>query len=218
MKKIRLSSRLAKAFALVPSDANVIDVGADRGQFSLALALNGHIVFAVENKKGPYEALCQTFKEYSDLPLTASLSDGLDILPKEVDTACLLGMGGETITSILTRGEKKLSQLQTIIIEPQSAFSQPISFLIDHGYQNDAGEYIFERRYYPLLRFVKQEKAEETSGIERKYGPYPVSQKDKLLLSYLRKEISQLEPYKENTNTAQKISELEEETSIILNG
>lgn len=152
----------------------------------------GFKVYAVENKRGPFDNLRQNV-EGSGYEITCLFSDGIDILPKDVDTCCILGMGGNTIYEILSKDLDKLAQLSTIVIEPQSNATLPISFLLSHGFMNDAGKYVFEKRYYPLLRFVKGH--ENNSDIEIKYGPYPVRRKDALLKCMIEKEMKQQEAY-----------------------
>lgn len=118
-------------------------------------------------------------------------------------------MGGNTIYDILSQKETNLIQLKTIIIEPQSNISLPIEFLLSHGYINDDGKYVYEKRYYPLLRFIKGK--ESISDLEKKYGPYPVRNKDSLLKEMLRKEIHQLDPYVSKKETLLKQENLKQE-------
>ncbi len=179
-------------------------MGADRGQFSIYLANHDHNVIAIENKKGPYINLEKSIKEQGLLHLSCVLADGIDYLPAEVDCCCILGMGGNTIFDILSRYPERLKQFKSIIIEPQSIASQPISYLLSMGFENDAGKYVYERRYYPLLRFVPATSSKKHSPLEEKYGPYPVQQKDPLLLAMLDKEIKQLEPYLDQEETKKK--------------
>ncbi len=183
-------------------------MGADRGTFSLALANAGFQVYAVENKKGPFENLRQNISQ-SQFEITCLFSNGIDILPKEVDTCCILGMGGNTIYDILSKDGEKLSQLSTILIEPQSNASLPISFLLSHGFRNDEGKYVYEKRYYPLLRFVKGE--ETNSDLEIKYGPSPVRKKDPLLKCMIEKEIQQQIPYLDQEKAKEKYCSLKKE-------
>jgi tRNA A22 N-methylase len=179
-------------------------VGADRGQFSIYLANHNHNVIAIENKKGPYLNLEKSIKEEGLLHLSCVLADGLDYLPSEVDCCCILGMGGSTIYDILSRHEDRLKQFKSIIIEPQSCASQAISYLLSLGFENDAGLYVYEKRYYPLLRFVPSAESQKYSSLDEKYGPYPVRMKDPLLLEMLEKHINQLEPYQDQEETKKK--------------
>lgn len=171
----------------------VIDVGADHGLSSLFLASHNHKVYASEVAKGPFLILKNAVDQHSELKITCLLMDGLKGLPEDVDTALILGMGGKTIHKILCDSKDKLSQLNDIIIEPQSNFEEPIQFLLENAYINDAGTYIFERHYYPILRFTKSATKTNYSKNEIRYGPYPYLHKDENLLKYLDSQLLRLE-------------------------
>jgi len=207
---IVLSSRLEKALALLPPSLPLIDVGADHGFFSLSASKEGRKVYAVENKVGPYHTLKENLSEYPRYPVEAILADGFEVLPSDVRAAALLGMGGKTIEGILSAYPEKLSQLDVILIEPQSLFSLPITYLVRHGYTNDSGEMILEKRYYPLLRFVKGK--EEASEAGLKYGSYLVKKKDPLLKEYLLSSIHALAPFEKQ---AEKKRAFEEDYKMI---
>lgn len=166
---------------------------------------------AIENKKGPYLNLEKSIKEEGLLNLSCVLADGIDYLPSEVDCCCILGMGGNTIYEILSSHPESLKQFKSIIIEPQSIASQPISYLLNMGFENDAGIYVYEKRYYPLLRFIPIDKKKNHSPLEQKYGPYPVRHKDPLLKEMLDKEINQLLPYLNQEETKKEYDLLVEE-------
>jgi len=172
-----------------------LDVGADHGYLSLSLAKANHVMYACENKVGPFNILCKSL-ENQNSSVTPILSDGLTDLPKDCQGIFILGMGGKTILKILSEGQAKLSQLKHIVIEPQSDFDLPISFLLSHGFKNDFGQYILERHYYPLLSFIPTDETETYNDDQIQYGPYPFDSYDSLLLEKL---VRQKEKY-ENSN------------------
>ena len=143
------------------------------------------------------------------LDVECKLASGLDYLPKEVNCCCILGMGGNTIYEILKNRENDLLQFDAIIIEPQSNFSLPIEYLLNHGFYNDCGIYLYEKRYYPLMRFIKGK--QENTPLEIKYGPYMVKNQDEMLASMLKKELKLLSPYKHVLETEIKYLEIEKE-------
>ena len=169
----------------------VLDIGADHGLCSLFLAELGHSVYASEVKDGPFEILCSNIKQYPNLPIQCLLMDGMSYMPHDVNTVLILGMGGQTIYKILFDAQHKLSRLKDIIIEPQSDFEIPIKFLISNGFYNDAGQYIYEKHFYPVLRFTLG-KENNRSEFAMKYGPYPLTNKDTNLLKYLKEKLSML--------------------------
>lgn len=191
-----LSYRLRKALTYVEDHAVVMDIGADHGLFSMELS-HSHKVYATENKKGPYQHLSDSLKGTSVIPL---FQDGIEKIPDDVDTLCLLGMGGKTIEKIFASHPENLSHVQTLILEPQSDFSRPITYLLEHGYHNDLGTYVLEKRYYPLLRFKKGK--ETYNPREAYFGPYPLRHHDCVLGEFLVSEIKRYESLGESGKEA----------------
>ena len=206
-----MSNRLLSAFELVPIHSHVIDVGADHGLFSLFLSQHGHKVLAIENKSGPYQTLLKATKD--DDNIHCVMADGLDYLENDIDCCCILGMGGITIKEILEKNRDKLSQFETIIISPQSMFHLPICFLEENGFRNDDGKYIYEKKYYPILRFVKGNC--DLDDLRRKYGPVMVDRKDPLLLEMLEKEKERLRLFSSYEESKCKLELLEKEIKEI---
>lgn len=118
-------------------------------------------------------------------------------------------MGGNTIYELLKNRESDLKQFDAIIIEPQSNFSLPIEYLLSQGFYNDSGCYLYEKRYYPLMRFVQGK--QDNTPLEIKYGPYMVKNKDEMLSSMLKKELKLLSPYKNVGETKIKYLQIEKE-------
>jgi tRNA A22 N-methylase len=178
----------------------------------MKLSSSGHKVVAVENKKGPFENLFSNVMDNGFADIECVLADGIDYLPPQVDCCCILGMGGATIYEILSKHVERLEQFNSLIISPQSRFSMPIEFLYEHGFYNDNGLYIYEKRYYPILRFVKGNKVAST--LERKYGPFCVQSKDPILLTMLHKEIQEASLHIQNEEGKKKyfrlLSEVQE--------
>ena len=189
---------MKKACQFVSDKAVVLDVGADHGFCALYLSENGHKVYASEVKQGPFEILKTNLKRYgSNRHIEPLLMDGLDKLPPDVDTVLILGMGGKTIFDILKRAENKLSQLTDIIIEPQSDFKKPISYLLKQHFFNIDGCYIYEKHYYPILRFTKGE-TDNISKYAIEFGPVPFNKRDPLLYQYLKEKQNMIDSLPEN--------------------
>lgn len=182
-----LSTRLISAINLIEKSP-ILDVGADHGKLSIALALKGFKVYASENKTGPYQILLDNLKQYSHLDIQTCLMDGIKDMPDGIKSVCIIGMGGNTIYKILDEGKNRLDVIEEIIIEPQSSFSLPISYLLDNNFINIGGKMIYERHYYPLLKFVKGKKDRSYTAVEKEFGPILFTKKDPLFLKYLEKE------------------------------
>ncbi len=189
-----------------------MDVGADHGQLSLYLSEKGHRVFAVENKQGPFEILSNATS--LDKNIKVSFSDGISAYEEGIDCLVILGMGGGTIHEILSSHTETVMKFKSIIIEPQSSFSLPIRFLYENGFYNDFGMYIYEKRYYPLMRFVKGQ--DSLSELEEKYGPFMVRKKDPLLLALIDHELSLLQPHLAQEKLKKKYDMMTTEKEMIL--
>lgn len=177
-----LSKRLNDAYRMLPKDQIIMDIGADRGLLAKELARNNVKVYASENKKGPYQALLDnTVLEREQYGLECIFTDGIDILPSCVTTLSLMGMGGGTIYDILSRHEEKLSQIQYLLIEPQSDFTLPLKYLLDRNYHVIDGHYVFEKRYYPMLLLKKEDNTMDYNEVELPFGIIPLRSKDPVL-------------------------------------
>lgn len=170
-----------------------MDIGADHGLLSMALEESGHKVYAVENKSGPYSTLCSSLKEHHS-SVSTLFSDGIDTMPFDVKGIFILGMGASTIQDILFRDVKKLNRLDHIIIEPQTDPSSLFKRLYDFGFYDELGCYVYERHYYPLLRFVRGKISYTDADL--KYGSYPLRHNDPILKDKLVRELSVLESLK----------------------
>lgn len=109
-----LDGRLSRAMALAGQVDTFADIGADHGRLSAVMLLQGGarlgLVADVSEK-----ALAKARARIEGLGLASravfSVADGLDALegfPEKPDVIFLLGMGGDTISGILTRGASRL--------------------------------------------------------------------------------------------------------------
>ena len=98
---------------------------------------------------------------------------------------------GKTIAEILSRHPDKLSQIESILVEPQSDVPLCVSALNSFGFQNVDGSYIFEKRYYPILFYVRGK--EELNEVECQFGLAPLQKKDPILIEFLNIEKRRIE-------------------------
>jgi tRNA (adenine22-N1)-methyltransferase len=168
-----------------------LDLGADHGLLAMALAEQGFKVYASENKRGPFTILKDSLLK-NNSSVICYLADGLTDLPKDVGGVFILGMGGKTMTEILSRHPSRLAALKQLVIEPQSDAYLPIHYLLTHGFKNDKGRYVFEKHAYPLLSFVPTADPVSYSREEETFGPCPLAQKDPLLGKLLQQQLERL--------------------------
>jgi len=111
----RLDDRLQAAFDLVPPCNTCADIGADHGRLSAVLLLKERAQHMLVTDMSP-KSLAKAHNRLKGLRLehraTFAVADGLaalDVLPAaRADTICILGMGAETLSGILLRGQEKL--------------------------------------------------------------------------------------------------------------
>ncbi len=193
---IRLSPRLAAIAALVPSGAHVADVGTDHGLLAVRLAEQGLAasVVATDVRVGPLAAAKQNI-EAAGLAdrVSLRLCDGLsDVRPEEADVIVLAGMGGETITGILSRAPWSLENDRLLLLSPQSKHELLRAWLWEHGCAvqrellvRDAG------RVYPILCAGGRAEREPDEA-ELYMGFWPQESRDELFYEALRHNIEKL--------------------------
>ena len=182
-----LTNRLSEALKLLPKTNNYLDIGADCGYLAISFSKTCKNVYASENKIGPFNLLKKTILDNNSnvIPL---FGDGLSILPSDVDTISILGMGGITINKILTRDKSKLNKIKYILVSPQSSYHLVIKTLNNLGYKNIDGKYIFETHYYPILLFEKG--SEKLNDLELFFGKIPLTNSDENLKKFIESEIT----------------------------
>lgn len=125
---MELTKRLQMNADLVPEGARVGDIGCDHGYVSIYLAEKKQCsrVIAMDINKGPLEIakrnIAQAGKEKQ---IECRLSDGVEkLLPGEVDTVLIAGMGGMLTSQILMAHPPVIEQVHTLILQAQSDLSE----------------------------------------------------------------------------------------------
>ena len=155
MNTITLSPRLAAVAKSVPAGARLIDVGTDHAMLPVYLAQTGRIAhaFASDIRPGPLTAArALVAKTGTGDVIDLRLTDGLcGFTRPDGDTVTIAGMGGETMTSILSAAPWVRDGV-LLILAPQSKPDVLRRYLAENGMSvtherlvRDAG------RLYPLL-------------------------------------------------------------------
>lgn len=185
---MKISDRLVKIASSIRKDAKVADVGADHGLLEKYLIDNEitNSIFAIENKRGPYEILKNNLKDYD---VTLSLSDGLEMLPDSCDTVVIAGMGGNLIIDILKKDISKLENINQIIVDAHKDIELVRREITKLGYKIDKENIVIENSiYYFVISFIKGLEAYDDSVYE--WG-YQIT-KDPLFEQFRNKEIERL--------------------------
>ena len=123
---------------LVPEGARLADIGTDHAYLPVSLLLEGRIpsAIAADLREGPLDRARITAMEYGCTDkMTFRLCDGLKgIAPQEVDTVAIAGMGGETISAILSAAEWVKQNNLPAILQPMSSQPELRRWLWQNGY------------------------------------------------------------------------------------
>ena len=123
--KLPISKRLLCCASMVQPGSRVADIGTDHGYLGIYLLQSGaarHVI-ACDLRKDPLENARRNAKLFGvDGEMKLRLSDGLEkILPDEVDTVVMAGMGGDLIQKILSQCPWRKREGLQFILQPQSA-------------------------------------------------------------------------------------------------
>jgi tRNA (adenine22-N1)-methyltransferase len=170
---MNLSKRLQTIYDMVPVSI-VADIGADHGKLIISLVENNIAVYgyAVENKKGPFDRLCEAINESKAKDkIKPIFSDGIRDLPMEVSTVVIAGMGGSTVVNILKAHVENLINVKTIIVDAHTSIPLIREEISKLGFAI-ADEKIIEEDgiYYEIIKFVKSGIA-FYSDMDIEFGP-----------------------------------------------
>lgn len=191
-----LSKRMKAVVDMIPPQScNIADIGCDHAYVSIYLkrALKAEKVIAMDVRKGPLDiARKNIFERGLKESIDVRLSDGLSkLVPGEVDTIIIAGMGGLLIKDILLRGMDKLniSNPPVLILQPQSDIREVRIFLYSVSYHIEQEMMLKEDgKYYTVIRAVygKEDCFDREEDIT--YGRYNIENKDKVLIEFLENE------------------------------
>ncbi|HPJ02880.1 MAG TPA: class I SAM-dependent methyltransferase [Candidatus Limiplasma sp.] len=165
-RMLKMDKRLRAAADWVEPCDIIADIGCDHGRLGAMLLLENrarHLIASDISEKSLQKA--QHCLQRHGLTGRAELhvADGLEAITQKVDTICILGMGGETLSGILLRGQSKLHGA-TLVLGAHTNLYVVRKTLQAIGYRI-TGEQVIrsEGRMYMLLR------AAQGNGYEEPY-------------------------------------------------
>lgn len=210
--EINLSNRLSSILENINLElGDFLDIGSDHGLLPISLYLKKYPfkIYASENKKGPYNILSKSIENHNLKDKIIPLyGNGLDVYKKGIKQVNISGMGGLTIIEIVSAGLKnKDMDIQMFILEPQKDTSKVRHYFEQISYKCIKEFYIEEKeKIYPIMIYVKG-KAEIKNNLYYEYGKFPLLNKDKVLIEYLKKSKIRYEEILKNTTSSPKIKE-----------
>ena len=169
--KLPISKRLLCCASMVQPGSRVADIGTDHGYLGIYLLQSGaarHVI-ACDLRKDPLENARRNAKLFGvDGEMELRLSDGLEkILPDEVDTVVMAGMGGDLIQKILSQCPWRKREGLQVILQPQSAGNVLRRWLCEDGFEIRREEPVQDGHFlYTVMDIRQGEPAPLTPGTE----------------------------------------------------
>lgn len=169
--KLPISKRLLCCASMVQPGSRVADIGTDHGYLGIYLLQSGaarHVI-ACDLRKDPLENARRNAKLFGvDGEMELRLSDGLEkILPDEVDTVVMAGMGGNLIQKILSQCPWRKREGLQFILQPQSAGNVLRRWLCEDGFEIQREEPVQDGHFlYTVMDIRQGEPAPLTPGTE----------------------------------------------------
>lgn len=187
--KLPISKRLLCCASMVQPGSRVADIGTDHGYLGIYLLQSGaarHVI-ACDLRKDPLENARRNAKLFGvDGEMELRLSDGLEkILPDEVDTVVMAGMGGDLIQKILSQCPWRKREGLQFILQPQSAGNVLRRWLCEDGFGIQREEPVQDGHFlYTVMDIRQGEPAPLTPGTEYA-SPALLASKSPLVGTYL---------------------------------
>ena len=169
--KLPISKRLLCCASMVQPGSRVADIGTDHGYLGIYLLQSGaarHVI-ACDLRKDPLENARRNAKLFGvDGEMELRLSDGLEkILPDEVDTVVMAGMGGDLIQKILSQCPWRKREGLQFILQPQSAGNVLRRWMCEDGFEIQREEPVQDGHFlYTVMDIRQGEPAPLTPGTE----------------------------------------------------
>lgn len=152
---LNLSLRLSAAAQWVPKDARLCDVGTDHAALPIWLMGKGWLrsAIATDIRPGPLDRARNNVERYGFADrIQLRLCDGLSqVMPQEVDTVTICGMGGNMMISIL-QAAPWTRQAVKLILQPMKSLAELRRWLLEQHYRVEQERVVWEEgHWYPIL-------------------------------------------------------------------
>ncbi|HCC06600.1 MAG TPA: hypothetical protein DEP72_00345 [Clostridiales bacterium] len=190
---MNLSARLLSIANKVNQSSNIIDIGTDHGYVPIYLCEKNVIQKAVASdvSKSSCDKASKNILEHSqDTRISVIKSDGLNSIDTMgFDTVVISGMGGKLIGKIVDDSVDKFSNIEYLIVQPQTDVEYVRRKLHDVGYKITDEDIVLEDEIYYNIIVGKKGNEIYEKEIEYLFGKVLIDRKDKMLKSLLEYEI-----------------------------
>ncbi len=188
---------------------SIADIGTDHAYVPIAAFLRGKIqkAIATDIRQGPLDIAQKNILSFSlQNFIQTRLSDGFkNILPGEVKTGIIAGMGGLIICDII--GHENLSGIDQLILQPQNNFYYVRKKLHCIGFKIVNEIFLYQQKFYNI---INARRGHDIFYDEKDYavGKILLEQKNPLLKKFLALQIKKLSRIKKFNCDAQKFYDL----------
>lgn len=153
-----VDNRLQRIAGMIRRGDRVADIGTDHAYLPVFLIKEGisSTAFACDVSDGPLENAKKTIEKSGVLGITLRKGDGLNaVLPDEVDTVVIAGMGGDLIARILTSSPWIRDQRYELILQPMTAVEDLREYLCQNDFKIVREEAVSaHNRIYTAMKVV----------------------------------------------------------------
>ena len=192
-----ISKRLELVASFVPQGAVLLDVGSDHAYLPIELVEKGKIERAIAGEvvEGPYQSAVKNVESHGlKEKIQVRLANGLAAFEEEdqVTVITIAGMGGRLIATILEEGLDTLSNIQRLILQPNTREDDLRIWLQDNGFQIVAESILEEAgKFYEIL--VVEAGQMELSASDVRFGPFLSKEVSPVFVQKWQREAAKLE-------------------------
>lgn len=191
-----LSNRLKEIATFIPDNVKMVDIGCDHALLDIYLYKNRKNIkiIASDINENALEQAKKNIKKYKlDKFIETRLSNGLDnINSDEIDTIILSGMGSHTIVGILRMNQKKLINVDNIIIQSNNHIDFLRERIIELNYYIDSEKLVKDNNIiYTIISFKKGNIKYNKKEIY--FGPYLLKENNNLFKEKNKQDLEKLE-------------------------
>lgn len=191
-----LSNRLKEIASFIPDNIKMVDIGCDHALLDIYLYKNRKNIkiIASDINENALEQAKKNIKKYKlDKFIETRLSNGLDnINSDEIDTIILSGMGSHTIVGILRMNQKKLINVDNIIIQSNNHIDFLRERILELNYYIDSEKLVKDNNIiYTIISFKKGK--EKYNKKEIYFGPYLLKENSNLFKEKNKQDLEKLE-------------------------
>ncbi len=159
MRKFKLNDRLKACADMVGNSKRIIDVGTDHAYLPIWLIMNGKVKYAIASDINPLplkkaENNIEKYNLKGCIQLL--MSDGLDAAaPDKVDEIVIAGMGGELISSIISKAPWVAAKRKKLILQPMSSECDLRTYLYNNKFRIQNEKAVFSSgKVYTVISAV----------------------------------------------------------------